>query len=432
MKNKPTPSLLASNTKLAKEQTTLEGLAELSFPQAKPTTKRPRLNLAIAIDASGSMSCYMAGASALDHAKAATLSLIERLDGNDRIAIVAYSTEARVLVPSMSVSDAKATVKQALANLRPMASTALHAGWLTAAQQAAPYVEQYDLSRVLLLSDGQATDGLCDEKELAKEAEKLLAAGISTSTYGLGMHFNEVLMTGMAAGGVARYAETADTLVPYFESDFAMLAQTVARSVKLVLTATNADTQEKLATSLLGGGKDDNGTWRLSAGVAGASSWAAFSVNVGQAKKVQLAARWEIEGLDGKIQVIDQDVALGRGKGKDNGAVAARIAEAKAAAAAEAAAEAARRGDRMRVNEQLGILRGLAGASAYTMAVSNHLADLESKGDLTALAKETMYASAAMSTRVVDTGERHDRLAADRFGMRKIIQGKAADNSNKS
>lgn len=431
-KNQPTTSLLACETKMSKDLQTLEGLAEISFPAQQVSDKRPTLNLAIALDSSGSMAGTSNGISALDHAKEATMALIGRLDDNDRICIVAYSGSPMVILESMPVSAARNMVKQALGNVYASGSTALHAGWLAAAQQAAPFVDQYSISRILLLSDGQATDGMTDEKLLAAEAEKLCGAGLTTSTYGLGMYFNEQLMTGMAVGGSARYAENADTLIPYFEADFSMLAQTVARAVYLTLNAHNPDTGESLKVELLGGGRVENERWRLSAGVAGASSWAAFSINVANHTQVQIDTQWKIVDLDGSVSTLEDSSTWGRGRGRKNKAVIARISEVKAASAAEAAAQAARKGDRIATKAHLVVLRDLAQSSAYASAVSNHLSDLEAAGNLGALAKETAYVGSTMRSRVVDVNEQHDTLSQDRFGLRKAVQGKADNDKSKS
>lgn len=424
----PKTSLLATHTSIAKKADVLEGLAEITFPKMSTQAKRPRLNLAIAIDTSGSMCALSGGMQAIEHAKIATLSLLDRLDDDDRVAIVAYSGAARVLIESMPVRNARTLAKQALVHLRAMGSTALHAGWLTAAQQAAPFAGEYDLSRVLLLSDGQATDGIKDESQLAAEAEKLCGAGLSTSTYGLGANFNERLMTGMAVGGVARYAETADVLVPYFEADFSMLAQTVARSVHLKLEARDAKTDELLEATLLGGGQLDGLRWRLAAGVAGANSWAAFSVPAKHGHDIKLSATWTLVDLAGKEQTLTTESVIKRGAGKANKAVVARLDEAKAAKAAAEAAEAARRGDREATLRHLDSFRTLAGSSVYACAVSANLDALAATGDLSALAKETTYTSNAMFNRVVDADEKHDSLTRDRFGLRKVQQGKDAQD----
>jgi len=421
-------SITPTHAKIEKKVKTLEGVVEVSFAPMQVQSKRPRLNLAIAIDASGSMNVQSGGAPAIEHAKEATLQLLERLDADDRVAIVAYATHPYVLIESMPVSSAREIARQALQSLHAMGSTALHAGWLTAAQQAAPHAGDYDISRVLLLSDGQATDGVRDEGQLAAEAEKLCAAGISTSTYGLGMNFNERLMTGMAVGGVARYAETADVLVPYFDADFSMLAQTVAKSVHVQLNAFDQKTGEKIECMLLGGGQIENDRWRLSPGIAGAISWAAFSVVADHGHDIRLHATWNIVDMEGQSHALTCETTVKRGKGAVNEAAAARINEVKAAKAAADAAAAARMGDRNGVLRHLDAFRHLSGNSAYAGAVSRNLDALAASGNLAAVAKETLYTSSTMSSRVVDVQEKHDVMTNDRFGLRKAVQGKNDDN----
>jgi Ca-activated chloride channel family protein len=58
------------------------------------------------------------------------------------------------------------------------------------------------LSRVILLSDGCANDGLTEVPQIAAHVSELAQAGVTTSTYGLGRHFNEAL-----TGACGRAAE---------------------------------------------------------------------------------------------------------------------------------------------------------------------------------------------------------------------------------
>ena len=56
---------------------------------------------------------------------------------------------------------------------------------------------------MLLLSDGMANTGLTDQYEINSQCSELAETGVTTSTYGLGEHFNERLMVEMGrAGGV--------------------------------------------------------------------------------------------------------------------------------------------------------------------------------------------------------------------------------------
>ncbi len=86
--------------------------------------------------------------------------------------------------------------------------------------------------RVILLSDGNANEGLTDPGEIASQCEAFAAAGVSTSTYGFGRHFNEELMVAMAraGGGNSYYGDTADDLFEPFDQEFSLLSSLWARA----------------------------------------------------------------------------------------------------------------------------------------------------------------------------------------------------------
>lgn len=413
--------LLPHTSKIGSSDKEIDLLARIAFPQAPKAAKRPSLNLSLAIDQSGSMSMN----NAFELAKQAALGLLSRLEDSDRIAVVLYNGSPRVVLPSCPASEAKRQLPTLLAGERANGSTALHAGWLSAANQAAPFVNQYDVSRILLLSDGQATDGKRDPAELREETFQLLAAGISTSTYGLGLNFNETLMTEMAAGAPARYAQDADQLGPYFEADFDLLSQTVAPIVKLRVEAL-ADGEPVNVEIINGYSLGTDGYWSLPAGVSGAESWAALQVKIDPAniKSLDINAEWIWRDMSGGQNTHTNSLALAKGRGKKNTVVVERCAEAKAAKMAKAAAEAARIGDFAAASHTVGLMRGLSASNAYINSVSDNLDHLIHARDGASLAKEALYSSTTMSTRVAEVGEQAHAMSADRFGLRKAVQGK--------
>ena len=57
------------------------------------------------------------------------------------------------------------------------------------------------MTRVVLLSDGQANHGLLRVEDIVEQVSALAGAGVTTTTVGLGRDFNEELMGAMACAG---------------------------------------------------------------------------------------------------------------------------------------------------------------------------------------------------------------------------------------
>ena len=57
------------------------------------------------------------------------------------------------------------------------------------------------MCRVILLSDGQANEGIVDQDQIAEQVRALANAGVTTTTVGIGVGFNEELMTAIANAG---------------------------------------------------------------------------------------------------------------------------------------------------------------------------------------------------------------------------------------
>jgi len=216
--------------------TTLDLLITVATPplpaelMARP---RPPLNLVLVIDRSGSMD-----GSKLSYARKAARFLAGELTARDRLAIVTFDDEVNVLVPSQPVRD-PLTFISAINLIQAGGCTALFDGWLAGATQVAQQLDPTALNRVLLLSDGQANEGLTDAAAIAAKVEGLTQRGISTSAFGLGNGFDEDLMGAIASAGDGTLAqiESPNQLADLYASELQGLASTIGRKVSIGIRA---------------------------------------------------------------------------------------------------------------------------------------------------------------------------------------------------
>lgn len=222
----------------ADQPSCLDLLITVASPELPPELQgrpRPPLNLALVIDRSGSMS-----GSKLSYARKAARFLAGELTGRDRLAIVIFDDEVQVVVPSTPVSDPLPFI-EAINTIHSGGSTALFDGWLSGATQVANHLEPTALNRVLLLSDGQANEGLTNSAEIAAKVSGLTAKGISTSAFGLGDGFDEDLMGAIASAGdgTLAFIETPGQLADLYASELQGLAGTSGKRVSIGIRTKN-------------------------------------------------------------------------------------------------------------------------------------------------------------------------------------------------
>ncbi len=162
---------------------------------AKPAAadERKPLALTLAIDCSGSM----AQAGGLDRIQRGLLAFVEHLRAEDRVAIVAFGDQARVVLPATPGND-RVALMNALANLATGGATnaaeGLGLAYQLAAETAAVGVE----SRVLLATDGGTVAGADD---LLRRVTAFKDRGITLVVVGTGATYRAGPLQDLATKG---------------------------------------------------------------------------------------------------------------------------------------------------------------------------------------------------------------------------------------
>jgi Ca-activated chloride channel family protein len=196
--------------------------------------ERPPMSVAIVIDHSGSME-----GEPLARAKAAARGLVERLGARDHAAVVQYDSTAEVLVPAVPVDvEGKGRLLHAIDSIADRGGTNIGAGLELGRDEVMKGMGPGRVNRVILLSDGNANEGLLTVPEFARLASNAAERGVRISTVGLGDSYNEDLMQAVAEHGRGRYYYAADAtaLETVFAGELKSLAGTVATQTELRLT----------------------------------------------------------------------------------------------------------------------------------------------------------------------------------------------------
>jgi Ca-activated chloride channel family protein len=203
----------------------LSVMIELTAPPAPDDgdgAERVPRTLEVVLDRSGSME-----GGRLAGAQTALTSLVDRLDPRDHFGLVVFDDRVEVPVPAGPLSD-KVAVKRAIAGVSTRGSTDLSGGYLRGLQEARRVAGPAGAT-VLIISDGHANAGITDAGALARVAAEAHTHGVTTSTLGFGLGYDERIMSAIARGGSGNehFAEEPDTAVALIAGEVeGLLAQT--------------------------------------------------------------------------------------------------------------------------------------------------------------------------------------------------------------
>jgi Ca-activated chloride channel family protein len=199
-----TLSASLSQTKLVQGD---DGLVYLELAIESPAkeaqaSRRKATDVVVVLDRSGSM----AEDNKLPFAKEAIRSLLSSLNSEDRFSLIAFDDRAQVFSPLVYINDTeRQRLHKLVSDIYPGSSTNIGDGLLRAKTILEGSARERT-RKVLLLSDGQVNMGITDPKQLASLASSFGIHEAVLSTVGMGLGFNELLLSSLADQGMGNYS----------------------------------------------------------------------------------------------------------------------------------------------------------------------------------------------------------------------------------
>ena len=396
----------------------------------KHTPKR----LAMVVDRSGSMS-----GQPLKEALRCVVHIAKHMTPEDQMSLVVYDDSVDVMVPLKKMTSVE-VIEDAVHLVFSGGSTDLFAGWLEGAQQLEGGDEKA-ISRVLLLSDGQANHGETRVSVIEEHCKKWYDKGVSTTTVGLGRGFNEELMIAMAnsGGGQQYYGQTAEDLYDSFDEELSLLKAMYLRQINLKFMTAPGVIVEVLSQSQ----RNEDGTYRMNDLAYGAETWLAIrcylSSSTTGTQKDLLAVSIKATTLDGTT--LEQSSAvlqlpvialLDQLKLPVDEMVQRRLLEVEFGNAANELRQLAKKGNRKATQRKLNEMEKRFGEHAWLKAKMEQLHRLAEE-DMEMMMKEATFSSMKMSRRLASRSESlymgdETELMMPAFLRKKESEGKGRKN----
>lgn len=322
--------------------------------EGEAAPQRPPLDLAVILDRSGSMA-----GEKLRAVKQATLDMLKELRPVDHLTLLAYDDVVDVLVERAPADAAGIdAARKAVLAIHEGGGTALGPGLYRGLEilEKAKRGES-ELAHVMLLSDGQANVGERNPEVLGARAAEGFRGGISVSTLGVGLDYNEDLMTKLADQGGGRYhfIQGTEEIPRVLSDEFAGLVATVAAGITLEMRMAPGVELLKVYGYPT---REENGVAKISVGSLAPKQVreivVKLRVNFGPGEEAALGVlALQASDLTRQGQKVESSLALAVATSTDEAQIRAsertevtiRVAEVESAAQLEEAARAVERGD---------------------------------------------------------------------------------------
>ncbi|MEB3210310.1 MAG: VWA domain-containing protein [Leptolyngbyaceae bacterium] len=176
---------------------------------AGATGRTAPLNLCLILDHSGSMK-----GRPMETVKKAALQIIDSLSPGDRISLIAFDHQAKVIVPNQVIEN-PANIKFEINKLQASGGTAIDEGMKLGIEELAKGKSE-TISQAFLLTDGENEHG--DNDRCLKLAELAASSNITLNSLGFGDLWNQDILERIAdaGGGTLSYIQQPDDAIGAF------------------------------------------------------------------------------------------------------------------------------------------------------------------------------------------------------------------------
>jgi Mg-chelatase subunit ChlD/rubredoxin len=211
---------------------TIRSPKEVPPGEMPPATEaRPPINFSAVLDVSGSME-----GDKLAQAKLAVTQAVKYLHLGDVFSLITF--EGQVFCPFEPVlvdNKTSQEVEACLETIQAGSMTALDGGLKLGIKKS--YVHKLGTNLVMLLSDGQTNVGEEDLEVIGSRALKARQKGVLVSALGIGLEYNEALLTEIATQGGGRFyhIQDADQIPAYVAGELGEVAFLAAKNASIHL-----------------------------------------------------------------------------------------------------------------------------------------------------------------------------------------------------
>jgi len=208
-------------------------LVELLSREKPRAGRESPLNLVLLIDRSHSMF----GGPITEVIKAARV-VIDQLTGRDSLTVIAFDDQAKLILSSKRVMN-KEEAKRRLSDIEVAGgSTDLHAALKAGFREMRELGSENSINKIVLLTDGRPTHGKTESEAFFMLSETIREHGGSVSAVGVGLDYNEDLLSSVArlSGGGFYHSARAREIKKIFKKEIAHFLNVSHRAMELTIT----------------------------------------------------------------------------------------------------------------------------------------------------------------------------------------------------